>query len=121
MLRILVPDQSHDLDLLSLLAGVINQPEHVRSTCLMGAFFRGGKAEQLAAGSAETALHMSVHNHTLVQIVEESGWISRILRCCHSESEVYRKWSVISLSSGLVFLSQSHRIKCLQEWIVTET
>lgn len=25
MLRILVPDQSHDLDLLSLLAGVINQ------------------------------------------------------------------------------------------------
>ncbi|KAF3601618.1 hypothetical protein F2Q69_00035874 [Brassica cretica] len=31
--------------------------------------------------------------------------------CDRFESEVYRKWSVISLSSSLVFLSQSHKIK----------
>ncbi|KAF2542566.1 hypothetical protein F2Q68_00031219 [Brassica cretica] len=43
-------------------------------------------------------------------MVKESGRISLPSPCNRFESEVYRKWSVISLSSSLVFLSQSHKI-----------
>ncbi|KAF3542162.1 hypothetical protein F2Q69_00022001 [Brassica cretica] len=44
-------------------------------------------------------------------MVKESGWISRTCPRDRSESEVYWKWNVISLSSCLVFVSQSHGLK----------